>query len=269
MSKASKRGALSRYAAMTRECLKVALSNALAYRANFIMSSLIVFFSNVLFPLVTILIYGSGASFPGWGFFEVLLIQGIFTVASGLSATFFGGVFWATNLGIREGTFEVNLLKPVSTLFFMVVTSVNVESLGMVLGGLLMGGIALAHVGPPSLTMLLASLAYFSGGLCVMLGISLVMAATSFKWVGNSRIPEIFDSVLSFAKYPRSIFPQAVRGVITFVVPVSMVGFFPAEALLGRAQPEYFWALIPCALFLTAGIALFNFMIRLYEGAGG
>jgi ABC-2 type transport system permease protein len=184
----------------------------MAYRANFIMSGIIIFFSNVLFPLVTILIYGAGAGFPGWGFYEVLLIQGIFTLASGLSSTFFGGIFWATNQGVREGNFEINLLKPISALFYLLVSSISVDCLGTVAGGGVMVGIAFAHLGAPSPQMLAASLVYFLGGLCVMLGISLIMAATSFKWVGNSRIPEIFDSVLSFAKYPRSIFTAGGAG---------------------------------------------------------
>lgn len=39
------------------------------------MTTLIILTGNILFPLVTILIYNSGASFPGWTFHETLLIQ--------------------------------------------------------------------------------------------------------------------------------------------------------------------------------------------------
>lgn len=252
-----------------RECLRIAVSNSLAYRANFIMTMLIVFLSNVLFPIVTILIYGSGAGFPGWGFFEVLLIQAIFTMSSGISGVFFNGIFWQTNFHIREGTFEVALLKPLGTLFWLLVSSIQLESAGMVAGGIAMASIALFNIGGLTPGGIVGSVLLFAGGVGVMLGITLVMAATAFKWVGNSRIPEIFGSVLDFAKYPQSIFPQALRGLTAFIMPVSMIGFFPASALLGRAGPAHFLALVPCALFTAAGIWFYKAMIRRYEGVGG
>jgi len=252
-----------------RECLRIAVSNSLAYRADFVMTALIVFFSNFLFPIVTILVYGAGAGFPGWGFYEVLLIQAIFTVSSGVSGVFFNGIFWQTNFNIREGTFEVALLKPLGTLFWMLVSSIQLESVGTVAGGILMAAIALSKVGGLSIGGILGGVALFSGGVCLMLGITLMMAATAFKWVGNSRIPELFGSALECAKYPQSVFPRAARGVAAFVLPVAMIGFFPASVLLGKAEPAHFLALLPCAAFTAGGIAFYQAMIRRYEGVGG
>jgi ABC-2 type transport system permease protein len=262
-------GKALRYLRILRECFRVAVSNAVAYRANFVMQTLIVFFSNVLFPLVTILIYGSGAGFPGWSFYQVILIQAVFTMSSGISGMFFRGVFWQTNFAIREGTFEVSLLKPLDTLFWLLVSSMQLESVGMVLGGIAMACLALAKLGGVSAGGIAAGVALFSGGVCVMLGINLLMAGMAFKWVGNSRMPEIFDSVLEFAKYPQSVFPQAARVAAAFILPCSMIGFFPASALMGRAAPWHFIALLPCLLFMSAGIAFYKAMIRYYEGVGG
>ena len=39
-----------------------------------------------------------------------------------------------------------------------------------------------------------------------MLGAVLIMSATVFKWIGNSRIPEIFQSMQQFAKYPVTVY---------------------------------------------------------------
>jgi ABC-2 type transport system permease protein len=111
--------------------------------------------------------------------------------------------------------------------------------------------------------------ALFVIGLTVMMGIALLMAATSFKWVGNSRIPEIFDSVRSFGKYPQSIFPKAIKVITSYLVPVAMIGYFPAAALLGRGNTGLFIAVIPCILFMTTGILLYRSMVRLYQGVGG
>lgn len=251
------------------EALRVALSAASAYRANFALSSIIMLLSNIAFPFATLLIYGSGAAFPHWNFWEVLLLQGIYTVASGFSQVFFQGIFWETNFSIREGTFEKFLLKPVRPLFAVVLDSIRLEAIGMIAGGIIMTIVAISKTEPVSAPSALACVALFAGGICVLFGITAIMAATSFKWVGNSRIPEIFNSALNFGKYPLGIFPVGARAVATFVIPVAMIGYFPANALLGRAEPIHFFALVPCVLFMTGGIALYGAMVHFYESAGG
>lgn len=79
---------MKRYLDIYKQCMYSALQSAAAYRMNFIISSLITLVGNILFPLVTLLIYRAGTSFPGWSLFEVLLIQSVFTMSSGLRALF-------------------------------------------------------------------------------------------------------------------------------------------------------------------------------------
>jgi len=249
-------------------CVGTAIAKALTYRLNFISSLLITLGFNILFPLVTILIYRSGASFPGWDFYEVLLIQSTYTLSLGLSSIVFSNVLWATLRHIREGSFEIVLLKPLNPLFFLIATSFDPASAGLVIGGGFMFAFSLAHTGITA-AAIPVFLLLFAAGFAVMAGINMIMAATSFKWVGNSRIPEIFDTIMNFGKYPIAIFPRAIQGVSTFVIPVSMIGFFPASALLGRFEPAVLFAVIPCVLFLFFGIWLYHKMIKIYEGVGG
>jgi ABC-2 type transport system permease protein len=222
-----------------------------------------------MFPLVTILIYSSGAGFPGWNFFEVLLIQGIFTLSVGLSKFASNGMMYATIEHVREGTFEVVFLKPLDPILYLMAMYFDLETIGLVLGGVVLTAISLAHAGIASLLAIPQFLLLFIAGFAVMTGMSMLMAATSFKWVGNYRIPEIFDSVLSFGKYPLAIFPNVIQGLATFVIPVGMVGFFPAQALLGTLSPVTLIAVAPCILFMLFGIWIYKQMIKRYEGVGG
>jgi len=252
-----------------KECIRTAFLQASAYRVNFILTTFITLVGNLLFPLVTILIYRSGASFSGWSFYEVLLIQAIFTFSSGFSGIVVGEVFFKTMLCNREGTFEVILLKPLNPLFFIMASTFNPEYFGLMIGGAALFAIAIYNTGVASVLAVGTFLLFFIAGTAVMTGISFIIAATSFKWVGNSRIPEIADSLKNFAKYPVSIFPLAIKSVITFILPVSMVGFYPASALLGRTEPLAFLAVIPCIIFMLLGIWIYNYMIIQYKGAGG
>ena len=251
-----------------KSCIKTAFVEASAYRLNFLLSMLITLAFNFLFPLVTVLIYRAGASFPGWSFHEVLLIQGVFTLSTGIIGMTMDGLVWATMQHVREGSFEVVLLKPTPPLLFLISTNFDADSLGLFIGGaaLFAAGVAFSDI---SVVAVPVFLILFASGFCVMAGMNLLMAATSFKWVGNSRIPEIFDSLMNFGKYPLTIFPGAIRGLATFVIPVGMIAFYPASALLGEWNSHTLLLAIPCVVFLLFSIWVYQRMVRAYEGVGG
>ena len=249
--------------------MKIAFAAASTYRVNFFLNSVIMLLGDIIFPLITVLIYRTGASFEGWTLYEVLLIQAIFTMAMAIADMTFHGIMWATMGYVREGNFEMVLIKPVDTMFLLMAQTFSIEAIGLFTGGLVIFLIALFHIATPTLFMWLQFGILFFIGLFVMFGIALVMAATSFRWVGNSRIPEIFDSVRTFGKYPQRIFPKMIIGITSYVIPVAMIGFFPAVALLGQANIYMFIAIIPCIIFMILGIMIYRGMVRLYQGVGG
>lgn len=250
-------------------CLHTAFSAAAAYRTDFILGNLITLLSNVIFPLVTVLIYANGAEFPGWSMWEVLLIQSVFSMSTSVSSMFCGSILWVTMSHVKEGSFETVLLKPLSPLFFIAAANFNTQSIGLFLGGLAMTVISASFTGICGADGILVFLLLFVSGAAVMGGLDLIMAAISFKWVGNSRIPEIFDSIKEFGKYPLEIFPKGIQAVSSLIIPVAAVGFFPASALLGRLDERALISVIPCILFFLFGIWIYDRMIKNYEGVGG
>lgn len=255
--------------AVFRQYIRISFSSAAAYRANFFVMLLISMASNMLVPLVTVLIYGGGAAIPGWSFYEALLVQAVFMLCVGTCSPLFGNMVWITMDHVREGSYDILMLKPGSPVFITAASSFDLENLGTLAGGIAMFVYALVHLPPAGPAGWLGFALLFFMGLCLNLGCILIMAATTFKWVGNSRIYEIYDAVTMFGRYPGSVFGGAVRSLVTWVIPVSMLGFFPAAAILGRADGAMFLAALPCCAFLGLGWLLFRHMVRLYQSAGG
>jgi ABC-2 type transport system permease protein len=254
---------------MYKESMRISLAAASTYRTNFILQSIITLLSNIVFPMVTLLIYGAGASFEGWTLYEVLLVQSIFTISTGISGMFFEGIVWNTMSYVVEGTLEIVLIKPVDCLFYLLASTFNINNLGVVIGGSVIFGISLSHVTVPSLFMWVQCIIMFLVGVLVLLGINLLMAATSFKWVANSRIPEIYESLAKFGNYPQSIFPKTITTISSFLIPVAMIGFIPAATLLGKSTGWMYLSILPSFLFVGLGIYIYRHMVRLYEGVGG
>jgi ABC-2 type transport system permease protein len=106
-------------------------------------------------------------------------------------------------------------------------------------------------------------------GILVELSFILLMAATTFKFVGNGRIFEIYDTITTYGRYPTSIYKNILPVITTYIVPVSMLGFFPASALLGKSTPDMYTAIFFCISLFIFSIIIFNRMIRSYQSAGG
>ena len=249
--------------------LKNSFASRIVYRADFLFSAVMIFISELIVPVITLLIYKTGAAFPGWTMGEVLLLQGIFLLSRGSAGLLFFGLVWNTLDRVREGSYDILLIKPSSTLFISIATSFEPDSLGVVACGLLVFIYALSGIPAPGFAEILLFILLFLLSLLVLFSFALLMAGSAFKWVGNSRIYEIFDSIVSFGNYPRSIFTKAFQTIISYVIPIAVVGFLPAAALLGKNPGGIFVSCCVCFLFFIFSAAFWKSMLKQYTSAGG
>jgi ABC-2 type transport system permease protein len=249
--------------------IKTALAVRMAYRADFFISAFIMLLVEFLTPLVTYLIYKNGASLPGWSMYEVLLIQGIFLLARGIAFPFFFGIVWNTIERVREGTFDLLLIKPRSVLHMAIITGFDSEDLGKLLGGITLFTAALLNLPFPDLFEWLKFIALFFISLVVMFGFALILAGLGIVWVGNFRVYEIFFSLTNFGMYPASIFSKMLQTFITAILPIAMLGFIPASALLGRPAEGTLFSVIISFVFVFACLLFWKVMLKKYTSSGG
>lgn len=249
--------------------MKTSLASRMAYRGDFFMSMIIMMVVELFGPLVTLLIYHNGASFPGWERHEVLLLQGTFLLSRGIAFPFFMGMVWNTIRRVQEGTYDLLLIKPRSILQMSIITAFDSEDLGKLIGGLLLFFYALKSVPALPLVNWGVFLLLFVFSLITMFAFGLFMTGLGIVWVGNYRIYEIFISTMDFGLYPRSIFTKVFQAIITWVIPISLLGSFPASALLGKEMTGVIGALACSIGFLLLGLLFFHRMARNYTSAGG
>lgn len=250
------------------EGMKQSVKAQITYRADYILNNIISIAANFIIPLVTLLIYRHGATFPGWSLYEVMLIQGLFMLTESISDSFFSGIIWNTLSSIREGTFDLILIKPVNTLPMIMISSLSFD-LGPFLGGVALTTISIIQLGGITVHSALLSLFLCIISLLLQLSLSVVMGALVFKWVGNSRVYEILSSIKAFGKYPGTLFARPLSVLLTWIIPVLAIAYFPAAALLGRRPSGIVPAVLSSILFLIFSLLLWRHMVKKYTSAGG
>jgi ABC-2 type transport system permease protein len=248
---------------------KNSLAERSAYRGDFFLSLFVSVFFEMITPLVTVLIYGSGSSFPGWTMGEALLIQAIFLMARGVAFPCFFGIVDTVFEQVREGSWELTLLKPRSPLLVALARSLDVQGLGRLAAGVALFVYALGLIPSPGFLQVALFAALFLLSLLVLFSFALIMAGSLFVWVGNGRIYELFESVLVFSQYPGSIFSQGFQFVLSVLIPAAMIAFLPAQALLGRPEPITIVSVPACIAFFGASLLFWRWMMKRYTGGGG
>ena len=69
--------------------MRTIVASRLAYRGDLYISMFVTLLGEAVLPLITLLIYRSGASFPGWSLGEAMLVQAVFMLAKGIAYPFF------------------------------------------------------------------------------------------------------------------------------------------------------------------------------------
>lgn len=251
------------------EAIKTSLAARMAYRGDFFISMTLTFLFEFISPLVILLIYKTGSSFPGWSLYEVLFIQGVFMISKGIAFIFFFGIVGNVLSSVRAGTFDNYLLRPRSVLYLTIATSFDSEEFGKLIGGFVIFIFAVINMPSPSLIQWLGFLILMLGSLSVLFSFSLISSAIVFVWVGNSRVYEIFDSASTFGLYPRTIFSKGIQNVITFIVPIAMIGYMPASVLLGKNMDGIILSFISSIIFLLFSLFFWHLMLRKHTSAGG
>ena len=116
--------------------LKMNLSQMMVYKINFILRTITLFCFDLVFPLVTILIYQNTKGFAGWNFYQIILLQGIFIMVNGIDRMFFRRVNWRLTYDVRNGNFDRYLLFPINVLAYISFQNLAISHLAQILTGI-------------------------------------------------------------------------------------------------------------------------------------
>ncbi len=255
---------------VARTFFRLGLLNIMQYRSDFFVSLL-----NVLITLGTQLlglqvIFGQTTDLRGWTANDLIVLIGIHMFVGGLLGLVIRPSMQALMEGIRLGTFDFVLTKPVDAQLFTSVQKVAPQSTTDMLFGLAVVLFGMARLGTElTVGSVLLFVTMLLAGTVIIYSFMLILSTLAFWFVRLDNVLVIFQTMFGNAgSWPITIYPGWLRTTLTFFVPVAFAVTIPAESLTGRLDATTALLTVGLAVaFFTGARAFWRYALRHYTGA--
>ena len=263
-----------RYLRLLGTFARFGLANEMAFRANFLVKltveaiwlSILLAFNGILF--------GNTDDIAGWDKNRYLFFLGCHYALSGIVETFFLENCTGFAELVRTGDLDFYLLRPIDEQFLITSRHMDWSTFPNVLQG---AGVmvyalwAMQWQFDPGL--LLAFLALFACSCAMTYCFLLLLCSLSVWMVRNQSLMEMWRLFTSLMRYPRQIFAanawsRPVGFLFTFIVPVLLVVYVPAQTMVRVAEPGFIAGMVVATLaLLYLSRAFFRRALSSYRSA--
>ena len=228
------------------------IKSRMQYRADFIISSIGMFFSSLATLGVFWIIFNSIPDLAGWSFMQMVFIYGFYMIAISPMQILFDHI-WQIRFHVQQGTFLKYYFRPLNMMFYYMSEMFDIKGLTQLAAGIIILIYASIQLDLtwtlPRIALLLLTL--FSASL-VQISITVLAGCAAFWVLDAYPVLGLAWKLREFAPYPMNIFDGAFRFTFTFIIPLGFVAFSPSQLFL---QPDevsslvYFSPLVGIGLF--------------------
>jgi len=250
--------------------MKLIMANEVAYKGNFILKVIALIIFDFFGPIIALLMYSVSSGIPGWGFEQYLLMVGTFTLVWGINDTFFDNLAHGLIHLLRQGEFDITMLRPFKVLGYWTVTAGNPRQSFRILSGLAIVSYALLSFNSIVFVNILSYIYLIFLATLFMYSINVLIASLAILFVKSSSLIGIFENILSVGSFPLTVYGPIGSFIFTFVFPLGIAAFYPAVALIGGLDLILILKLtLVISLFLVGNILIWSFALKRYTSAGG
>lgn len=259
-----------------RRLVGAQVRSQLQYRGSFVLDVTGSFLISFLDFFAILIVFHNVSTLGTWNVHEVALLYSISMISFALTDLLIGHLDLLPQK-VRDGTFDLLLVRPRSSLLQVAALDFQLRRLGKAA----QGGIVLAYA--------LSTLdVQWTAGRVAMLLMTVPVGVVLFSavWVAGSCIAfwtvdgGEFTNAFTYGgnfltEYPIDLYSRWARRVLAYVVPLAFVAYFPALYILGKPDPlglpralEFAGPLVAGAACIVAA-AVWRTAVRHYRSAGG
>lgn len=248
----------------------------LQYRASFALNFAGVFVVTFLDFVVVLVIFQNVPQLAGFTVAEVAFLYAISSLAFSFTDLAIGHLDEFPQL-VREGTFDLLLVRPLGTLFQVVTSDFALRRIAKALQGAIVLVYAVSALDVDwTLARVAMVLVMVVCGVAIFASIWIAGAATVIWTVEGSEWLNAFTYGGNFlTQYPVNLFGRWFRRLFVYLLPLGFVAYFPALYVLDKPDPLGLPRALQFASPLVAAAAVgvtalvWQAAVRHYRSAGG
>jgi ABC-2 type transport system permease protein len=251
------------------------IRSQLQYRVSFALDLASNFFITFIDFVAVLVLFENVPALDGWTLHEVAFLYATTCMSFAVVDMVIGHLDYLPRM-IREGTFDVVLVRPRGSLLQVIAVDFSLRRLGRTFQGVVVFGYALTGLEIE-----------WDPGRVAMVGVMLVSGALIFAavWIAGATIAfwtvdgGEFTNAFTYGgnfltQFPISIYGEWLRRFLAFVIPMAFVCYFPALYVLDKEDPlgfpRAFQFLSPVVAVAAAAVAgvVWTFAVRRYRSVG-
>jgi viologen exporter family transport system permease protein len=257
------------YARVYLACVRNCLVRELEFRGNFAFRTAANLSWAGLSMVLAGLVFGNVREVAGWDLDRMFILTGTFLLVESLTASLFEQNMSKLSELVNRGELDFVLIKPISSQFLVSTRYVKFSGLPnaiVALGYVLIGaGRTGLQPGPLEVGLYLLLV------VCAVLSVYALwfMTVTFVLWTGRiNNIAHLIAPFVDLARVPADVFRGSVGLLVTFAIPIALIGTLPTKALLGVLQP----GMAPYQVGLTGALLwashrFWTYSLRRYSSA--
>ena len=250
--------------------LSLHLKIALEYKSSFIMTVIAQLFYMISELIAVIAIIAKFRLFDLYSLNEVLFSFSILWLGYSIIETFGRGFDEFAPL-IISGDFDILLTRPRSIFIQIIGSKIAYEKMGRLIVSLGLFIYSTVHlINHFTILKIILIILTIIGSSLIYLSIFIFGAALSFVTIQGLEVVNIFSNgSKQLGQYPMKIYHKYVRLFFTFIIPITLVNYYPLVFLKGITS-NYLYILLPLltvVLFLMS-LLTFNIGLKKYCSTG-
>lgn len=214
-------------------------------------------------------------SLGGWSWPEVAFLYSLNMFSYSLGAAMTQEPMTRLEQLIRDGTLDQFLVKPVNTFLFLTASMFNLGYLAHILlsGSFLVWALFNLQIHWTAIRFIYLIISIIGAAL-LQSGIIVMVGCWAFKFGRSRFLFSLYSRIRQFISYPITVYSISVQVLLTAIVPLAFINYYPSLYLLGRLGSNWIWHLAdwvsPLVGLVVFGIAytIWNKGLNSYESTG-
>lgn len=253
-----------------RHYISIVVRGMMQYKVSFLLTSLGQFLVSFNVFLGIYFLFQRFHQVRGYSYSEVLLCYAVVLMEFSLAEMWARGFDTFSGM-VKSGEFDRVLVRPQGEILQVLGSRFELTRLGRMFQAVVMlvyaiGTAQIRWTAGKVFTLIFM----LAGGMAVFAGLFLIYAALCFFTLDGLEFMNVLtDGAREYGKYPLDIYGKRVLQFATFIVPYSLIQYYPLQYILGRvSSPAYIFLPLLAILFLLPCYGLWRFGVRHYKSSG-